>query len=64
MSKEEQSLVIVPVTLQPIENMDQPNLSKQPSGFCTITLANAEITFKNGVEERIIQMTIKELISR
>ena len=61
---QEQSLVIVPVTLQPVENMDQPNISKNPSGFCTITLAHAEITFQNGVEERIIQTIIKELMNR
>ena len=61
---QEQSLVIVPVTLQPVENMDQPNISGNPSGFCTITLAHAEITFQNGVEEPIIQTIIKELMNR
>ena len=48
-------LVIVPVTLQPKANTDHPSVSANPSGFCTITLAHAEITFRNGVEERIIQ---------
>lgn len=41
--------------MQFVYNMVQPNLSKQPSSFCTITLPHAEITFQNGVEERIIQ---------
>lgn len=61
---EEQSLVIVPVTLHPLENMDQSNTSGKSSGFCTITLAHAEITFQNGVEERVIQTIIKELMNR
>lgn len=57
-------LVIVPVTLHPIENNDLPNVSSNPSGLCTITLSNAEITFQNGVEERIIQAVLRELINR
>ena len=56
-------LVIVPVTLHPIANTNQPNRSKNPSGFCTITLAHAEITFQNGVEERIIQTIMRELMN-
>ena len=64
MSKEEQLRVIVLVTLQPIEHMDQQNLSKHPSSLCTITLAHAEVTFQNGVEERIIQTITRELINR
>lgn len=60
----EKSLVIVPVTLHPVANADQPNVSSNPSGFCTITLAHAEITFQNGVEERIIQTIMRELINR
>lgn len=64
MSKEEQLPVIVPVTLLPKEHVDQQNHSKQFSGLCTITLAHAEITFQNGVEERIIQTIIRELINR
>lgn len=63
MSKK-QSLVIVPVTLHPVKNIDQPNKSENPFGFCTITLANAEITFQNGVEERIIQTIMKEVMNR
>ena len=61
---QEQSLVIVPVTLEPIQNIDQLNISENPSGFCTITLAHAEITFQNGVEERIIQTIMRELMNR
>lgn len=57
-------LVIVPVTLHPIVNTDLPNVSSNPSGLCTITLANAEITFQNGVEERIIQTVLREMINR
>lgn len=64
MSKEEQLPIIVPVTLHPIEHIGQQNLSKHPSGLCTITLAHAEITFQNGVEERIIQTIMRELIKR
>ena len=64
MSKEEQLPVIVPVTLHPTEYIGQQNFSKQSSGLCTITLAHAEITFQNGVEERIIQTIMRELINR
>lgn len=60
----EQPLVIVPVTLHSIANTNRLNASANPSGFCTITLAHAEITFQNGVEERIIQTIIRELMNR
>ncbi len=53
-------LPIVPVTLHPIQNTSLPNDSSNSSGLCTIKLANAEITFQNGVEERIIQTIIKQ----
>ena len=64
MSKEEQLPVIVPVTLHPTEHIDQQDLSKHPFGLCTIKLAHAEINFQNGVEERIIQTIMRELINR
>lgn len=60
----EKPLVIVPVTLYPVANADQPNVSSNPFGYCTITLAHAEITFQNGVEERIIQTIMRELMNR
>ncbi len=60
----QQPVIIVPVTLHPIANTDQPNVSQNPSGFCTITLVHAEITFQTGVDEHIIQTIIRELIER
>ena len=59
-----QPLTIVPVTLHPITNTELPNHSQKSPGFCTITLAHAEITFQNGVEERIIQAIMRELMNR
>lgn len=56
-------LTIVPVTLHPV-NTSLPTVSANPSGLCTIKLANAEISFQNGVEERIIQTIMRELINR
>lgn len=60
----QQPLVIVPVTLRPIAKTNQPNVSANSTGFCTITLAHAEITFQNDVDEHIIQTILKELIER
>ena len=60
----QKKLTIVPVTLQPVPNDGQPAESSKPFGSCTIKLGHAEITFQNGVEERIIQTVIKELINR
>lgn len=57
-------LTIVPVTLHPIQKTSLPNVSPNSSGLCTIKLKNAEITFQNGVEERIIQTIMRELIQR
>ncbi|MBD8007718.1 hypothetical protein [Bacillus norwichensis] len=57
-------LTIVPVTLHPVLNVSLPTVSTNPSSPCTIKLANAEIIFKNGVEEYIIQTIMRELIDR
>ncbi|MBD8007711.1 hypothetical protein [Bacillus norwichensis] len=57
-------LTIVPVTLHSIQNMSLPNVSSNSNGLCTIKLENAEITFQNGIEERIIQTIMRELINR
>lgn len=56
-------LTIVPVTLDPIT--DEPssvNLPQNPSGtHCVIKTETLEISFFNGVDERIIQTIMKEL---
>lgn len=57
-------LTIVPVTLHPEPNASLPTVSANSTGLCIIKLANAEITFQNGVEERIIQTIMRELIMR
>ncbi|KRG12165.1 hypothetical protein [Lederbergia galactosidilytica] len=57
-------LTIVPVTLHPESDASLPIVSAHTSGLCTVKLANAEITFHNGVEERIIQTIMRELIKR
>jgi hypothetical protein len=56
-------LTIVPVTLNPITNEPSSiNSSQIPSGpSCVIKTASAEISFFNGVDERIIQTIMKEL---
>lgn len=61
-------LTIVPITLDPIHTneksrfSDSPQLSSEPS--CIIQIANAQISFFNGVDERIIQTIMKELNKR
>ena len=57
------TLTIVPVTLHPLTNANSSSASANASSFCTVKLANAEITFQNGVEERIIQTVMRELIN-
>ena len=59
-------LTIVPVKLDPLMNetpsTDSPPCHTGPS--CVIKTATAEISFFNGVDERIIQTIMKELNSR
>ncbi|MFB5198615.1 hypothetical protein ACE198_27870 [Neobacillus sp. KR4-4] len=58
-----QKLTIVPVSLH-AENKDfVPCTSPAPSSnsVCTIKTATAEISFFNGVDERIIQTVMREL---
>ena len=59
-------LTIVPVKLDPLTNETTSNYSPKyhtdPS--CVIKTATAEISFFNGVDERIIQTIMKELNSR
>ena len=57
-------LTIVPVTLHPVPNDGLSAVSSNPFGSCTIKLGHAEVTFQNGVEERLIQIVIRELINR
>lgn len=57
-------LTIVPVTLDPINHeeslvVDPSQLSSGPS--CIIQTAGTQISFFNGVDERIIQTIMKEL---
>ncbi|MGM0900467.1 MAG: hypothetical protein ACQEXB_05060 [Bacillota bacterium] len=57
---------IVPMSLEPIN--DEPSsvsLPLPPSGTsCVIKTATLEISFFNGVDERIIQASMKELNSK
>ena len=59
-------LTIVPVKLDPLTNETTSNHSQKyhtgPS--CVIKTATAEISFFNGVDERIIQTIMKELNSQ
>lgn len=57
-------LTIVPVSLHPASNKDLPVTSFTASGPCIVKIGSAEITFQNGVEERLIQIVIRELINR
>lgn len=56
-------LKIVPVKLDPITNettsINSPEYSSTPS--CVIKTATVEISFFNGVNERIIQTIMREL---
>lgn len=57
----QQNIMIVPVTLQPENKNALSHAPSNATGICTIKMANAEISFHNGVEERIIQAVMKEL---
>lgn len=56
-------LMIVPVKLDPITNetisINSPGYSSAPS--CVIKTATVEVSFFNGVNERIIQTVMREL---
>jgi hypothetical protein len=59
----EQKLTIVPVTLHP-ENKDHKascSPGTLPISICTVKLANAEVSFFNGVDEGTIQTVLREL---
>ena len=59
-------LTIVPVTLDSITDkssfINSTQFPSEPS--CVIKIADAEISFFNGVDERILQTIIKELSNR
>ena len=59
----QQKLTIVPVSLDPENNSTAATipaaLSSNPT--CTIKTGNAEISFFNGIDERIIQTVMREL---
>ena len=60
-------LTIVPVKLDPINHeeslfVDSPKVPSEPS--CIIQIADAQISFFNGVDERIIQTIMRELNKR
>ncbi|MEK3990531.1 hypothetical protein [Robertmurraya sp. FSL R5-0851] len=59
-----QKLTIVPVSLH-AENKDfvTPTSPTPSNSVCTIKTANVEISFFNGVDERIIQAVMRELKS-
>lgn len=59
-------LTIVPVKLDPLTNEMSSNHSPKylASPSCVIKTATAEISFFNGVDERIIQTIMKELNNR
>lgn len=59
----QQRLTIIPVSLHPkndsIDATIPATFSSNPT--CTIKTSNAEISFFNGIDERIIQTIMKEL---
>lgn len=56
-----EKLTIVPVTLHPISEDGFPHDITNTSGICTIKTGTTEISFYNGLEERIIQTVMREL---
>lgn len=56
-------LTIVPVKLDPLlaENSSAHSFQHTAGPSCLIKTATAEISFFNGVDERIIQAVMKEL---
>lgn len=59
-------LTIVPVTLDLVTDESSSTIPQQNPSHpsCIIKTANIEISFFNGVDERIIQTIMKELNSR
>lgn len=58
----QEKLTIVPVSLRPENIYSSPVTSSiTSSNSCTIKTPNAEVSFYNGVEERIIQTVMREL---
>ncbi|MBE1556140.1 hypothetical protein [Sporosarcina limicola] len=57
----QEKLTIVPVTLQPDSKDVFPLATSNTSGICIIKTVSAEISFYNGLEERIIQTVMREL---
>lgn len=59
-------LTIVPVTLDPIHDTLPSVVPQSQSDFpnCMIKAAGFEISFFNGVDDRIIQVIMRELNSR
>lgn len=56
-------LTIVPVTLQPLPISDMQSISPTLSGSCAVKIGQLEVTFQNGVEERLVQIVLRELIN-
>lgn len=59
----QQRLTIVPVSLHPKNASTAATIPATPSSnpTCTIKTGNAEISFFNGIDERIIQTVMREL---
>ncbi|SEN00689.1 hypothetical protein SAMN05192533_10824 [Mesobacillus persicus] len=59
-------LTIVPVTLDPIHDTLPSVVPQSQSDFpnCMIKAAGIEISFFNGVDDRIIQVIMRELNNR
>ena len=58
-------LTIVPVTLDPLhDSTSVQNLPQRSGPSCVIKTVTAEISFFNGIDERIIQTIMKELNSQ
>jgi len=60
-------LTIVPVTLDPIHDplpSVVPQSQSRPFPNCMIKAAGVEISFFNGVDDRIIQVIMRELSNR
>ncbi|WP_040203117.1 hypothetical protein [Neobacillus jeddahensis] len=59
----QQKLTIVPVTLQTEDKNTSPitQATLSSNAACTIKTATTEISFFNGIDERIIQTVMREL---